>query len=116
MKSVMAAAVAGGEVIGHEHWTSKGEVKLFLWEKYVGDPAKTKGAILFEPCTNRIAPLVLAGSPTYFSHRNSLTSPLLVQCSWPITSPPATAAAITLFMHSPYYCRFPPRGLIGRSR
>jgi pimeloyl-ACP methyl ester carboxylesterase len=47
MNNVMAAAVAGGEVTGHEHRTSKGEVKLFLWEKYVGDPAKTKGAILF---------------------------------------------------------------------
>ena len=32
---------------GTEHWTSKGEVKLFLWNKVAGDPAKTKGIILF---------------------------------------------------------------------
>ena len=37
-----------------------------------------------EPCTNRIVPWVLAGSPAYFSHRKSRTSlPLLVQCSSP---------------------------------
>jgi len=33
---------------GTEHWTSKDRgVKLFMWEKSAGDPAKTKGAILF---------------------------------------------------------------------
>src|SRR5256714_1616450 len=32
---------------GSEHWTAKGEVKLFLWNKVAGDPAKTKGTILF---------------------------------------------------------------------
>jgi pimeloyl-ACP methyl ester carboxylesterase len=32
---------------GTEHWTSKGEVKLFLWNKCAGDPAKTRGTILF---------------------------------------------------------------------
>jgi pimeloyl-ACP methyl ester carboxylesterase len=32
---------------GTEHWTSKGDVKLFLWNKVAGDPAKTKGIILF---------------------------------------------------------------------
>jgi pimeloyl-ACP methyl ester carboxylesterase len=32
---------------GTEHWTSKGEVKLFLWNKVAGDPSKTKGTILF---------------------------------------------------------------------
>src|ERR1051326_5347003 len=31
-----------------EHWTSKdGGVKLFLFEKVAGDPAKTRGTILF---------------------------------------------------------------------
>ena len=34
-------------VTGTEHWTGKGEVKLFLWEKCAGDPAKTAGIILF---------------------------------------------------------------------
>jgi pimeloyl-ACP methyl ester carboxylesterase len=32
---------------GTEHWTSKGDVKLFLWNKVAEDPAKTKGTILF---------------------------------------------------------------------
>jgi len=32
---------------GTEHWTNKGEVKLFLWNKVAGDPAKTTGTILF---------------------------------------------------------------------
>ena len=34
-------------LLGTEHWTSKGEVKLFMWNKVAGDPAKTKGTILF---------------------------------------------------------------------
>ena len=32
---------------GTEHWTNKGDVKLFLWNKVAGDPAKTRGTILF---------------------------------------------------------------------
>jgi pimeloyl-ACP methyl ester carboxylesterase len=32
---------------GTEHWTSKGDVRLFLWNKVADDPAKTKGTILF---------------------------------------------------------------------
>lgn len=32
---------------GTEHWTTKGDVKLFMWNKVAGDPAKTKGTILF---------------------------------------------------------------------
>jgi pimeloyl-ACP methyl ester carboxylesterase len=32
---------------GTEHWTNKGEVKLFMWNKCAGDPAKTAGTILF---------------------------------------------------------------------
>jgi pimeloyl-ACP methyl ester carboxylesterase len=40
-----------GVIIGREHWTEKldgGErVKLFLWEKYAGDPKRTKGIVLF---------------------------------------------------------------------
>ena len=35
-------------VKGEEHWATKdGGVKLFLWEKCTGDPAKTQGRILF---------------------------------------------------------------------
>ncbi|HUY03441.1 MAG TPA: alpha/beta hydrolase [Rhodocyclaceae bacterium] len=33
-------------VSGKEHWTHKGEVRLFLWEKYVGSP-EGKPAVLF---------------------------------------------------------------------
>jgi pimeloyl-ACP methyl ester carboxylesterase len=33
-------------VIGVEHWTNKGDVRLFLWEKYVGSPGG-KPAVLF---------------------------------------------------------------------
>lgn len=34
-------------VTGSEHWTKKGDVNLFLWNKVIGDPAKTKATILF---------------------------------------------------------------------
>jgi pimeloyl-ACP methyl ester carboxylesterase len=32
---------------GTEHWTSKGDVKLFLWNKCAVDPARAKASILF---------------------------------------------------------------------
>jgi pimeloyl-ACP methyl ester carboxylesterase len=32
---------------GTEHWTSKGDVRLFLWNKCAGDPAQSAGTILF---------------------------------------------------------------------
>jgi pimeloyl-ACP methyl ester carboxylesterase len=47
MNDVTATAAANAKVEGREHWTDKGAVKLFLWEKCLGDPAKTKGTILF---------------------------------------------------------------------
>lgn len=34
-------------VTGIEHWTDKGEVRLFLWEKFVGAPSDRRGIILF---------------------------------------------------------------------
>ena len=34
-------------VTGHEHWTNKGDVRLFLWEKCVGQPTGAIGTILF---------------------------------------------------------------------
>jgi pimeloyl-ACP methyl ester carboxylesterase len=35
-------------VTGVEHWTNKGDVRLFLWEKFAGDsPAGKRGTILF---------------------------------------------------------------------
>src|SRR6185437_10256001 len=38
-----------------------------------------------EPCTNRIVPMLFAGSPAHFSNMNSFTPPsLVVQCSSPL--------------------------------
>jgi pimeloyl-ACP methyl ester carboxylesterase len=34
-------------VTGQEHWTKKGDVRLFLWEKFVGSPEGKKGTVLF---------------------------------------------------------------------
>ena len=45
---------------GEEHWTTKdGGVKLFLFEKCLGDPAKTRGTILFVHGSS------MAGQPTF---------------------------------------------------
>jgi pimeloyl-ACP methyl ester carboxylesterase len=39
---------ANPAIRGEEHWTTKdGDVRLFLFEKCIGDPAKTRGTILF---------------------------------------------------------------------
>jgi pimeloyl-ACP methyl ester carboxylesterase len=35
------------DVIGEEHWTEKDGVRLFLWEKYAGEPQAEKGTVLF---------------------------------------------------------------------
>ena len=37
---------SGAVVTGKEHWTHKGDVRLFMWEKYVGSP-DSKPAILW---------------------------------------------------------------------
>jgi pimeloyl-ACP methyl ester carboxylesterase len=34
-------------VVGAEHWTNKGDVKLFLWNKCASDPRQSAGTILF---------------------------------------------------------------------
>jgi pimeloyl-ACP methyl ester carboxylesterase len=34
-------------VTGQDHWTRKGEVRLFLWEKYAGSPDAGKPTVLF---------------------------------------------------------------------
>src|SRR5262245_22353650 len=35
-------------VRGEEHWTNKGsDVRLFMWEKYAGEPVGPAGTILF---------------------------------------------------------------------
>lgn len=35
------------DIVSEEHWTNKGDVKLFLWEKYTGAPKNARGTILF---------------------------------------------------------------------
>ena len=35
------------EIKGEEHWTRKGDINLFMWEKYAGSPEGKKGTILF---------------------------------------------------------------------
>jgi pimeloyl-ACP methyl ester carboxylesterase len=50
-------------VIGEEHWTDKNdEVRLFLWEKYVGSPQSKKGTILFVHGSS------MASQPTFDLH------------------------------------------------
>ncbi len=34
-------------ITGTEHWTRKGDVKLFLWEKYAGSPDSSRPTVLF---------------------------------------------------------------------
>jgi len=36
-----------GKITAQEHWTQKGSVKLFLWEKFLTAPASARGTILF---------------------------------------------------------------------
>lgn len=43
----MSSSSADAKVTGNEHWTNKGDVRLFLWEKYAGQPASRKGTVLF---------------------------------------------------------------------
>ena len=51
------------DVIGDEHWTDKNdEVRLFLWEKYVGSPHNKKGTILFVHGSS------MASQPTFDLH------------------------------------------------
>lgn len=44
----MSKTASSGPVEGREHWTKKGDIKLFLWEKFVGAPTGDKaGTVLF---------------------------------------------------------------------
>src|SRR5487761_820817 len=38
MNPVATASVTDAPVQGVEHWTNKGDVRLFLWEKFAGSP------------------------------------------------------------------------------
>jgi len=49
-------------VTGVEHWTNKGDVRLFLWEKFVGAPTGKRGTILF------IHGSSMASQPTFDLH------------------------------------------------
>ncbi len=53
--------VADAAVTGVEHWTHKGDVRLFLWEKYV-DSAAGKPAVLFVHGSS------MASQPTFDLH------------------------------------------------
>jgi pimeloyl-ACP methyl ester carboxylesterase len=35
------------KITGQEHWTRKGDIKLFLWEKFAGNPDGERGTVLF---------------------------------------------------------------------
>ena len=43
----MNDTVTTAAIKGQEHWTSRGDVKLFLWNKVAGDPARASGTVLF---------------------------------------------------------------------
>ena len=47
---------------GEEHWTQKGDVRLFLFEKHAGDPVATIGTILFVHGSS------MASQPTFDLH------------------------------------------------
>lgn len=49
-------------VTGVEHWAHKGDVRLFMWEKCVGDPRGARGTILF------IHGSSMASQPTFDLH------------------------------------------------
>jgi pimeloyl-ACP methyl ester carboxylesterase len=46
-------------VVGREHWTNKGEVRLFLWEKAAGRTERKSGTVLFVHGSS------MAGQPTF---------------------------------------------------
>jgi pimeloyl-ACP methyl ester carboxylesterase len=38
---------AGGAIAGREHWTRKGDIRLFLWQKCLAEPKARAGTVLF---------------------------------------------------------------------
>ena len=54
--------VADAPVEGREHWTNKGDVRLFLWEKYTGRPEGKAGTVLFVHGSS------MASQPTFDLH------------------------------------------------
>ena len=47
---------------GEEHWANKGDVRLFLWEKYAGEPSGPAGIVLFVHGSS------MASQPTFDLH------------------------------------------------
>jgi pimeloyl-ACP methyl ester carboxylesterase len=47
MNDVSNLAPVTEHIVGQEHWTEKDKVKLFMWEKFPGDPTITIGTVLF---------------------------------------------------------------------
>jgi pimeloyl-ACP methyl ester carboxylesterase len=47
MDDISKLAPITEHIVGQEHWTHKGDVKLFMWEKFPGDPTTTTGSVLF---------------------------------------------------------------------
>ncbi len=43
----MSETAADYNIISEEHWTQKGDVRLFMWEKYVDSPDNKRGTVLF---------------------------------------------------------------------
>jgi pimeloyl-ACP methyl ester carboxylesterase len=43
----MTTSAADHNIISEEHWTNKGDVRLFLWEKYVDRLTDKRGTVLF---------------------------------------------------------------------
>ncbi len=50
------------DVVGEDHWTEKGDVKLFLYEKYRESPKNKKGTVLFVHGSS------MASQPTFDLH------------------------------------------------
>lgn len=49
-------------IVGREHWTKKGDVRLFLWEKAVGASSGPRGTVLFVHGSS------MASEPTFDLH------------------------------------------------
>lgn len=58
----MTKTAADYPIAGQEHWTGKGDVKLFLWEKYLDSPDTSKGTVLFVHGSS------MASQPTFDLH------------------------------------------------
>lgn len=58
----MTETAADYNIVGEEHWAHKGDVRLFLWEKYVDSPAGKAGTVLFVHGSS------MASQPTFDLH------------------------------------------------